>query len=165
MQRSVGQLDTQPMNSANRWHLRKDGDGEDPDLRFMSLNQRNPGADRRRAVCDAGITSLSKTERGDDRAMPEPKNFERRSSAPARIKEDELLLRSQFIGEEESVPSQPVLKTSLMSKSLPIMYGSRANHNRGVGFTLLSPITEGGRREQSDRGARVAEFDDLLAGL
>jgi hypothetical protein len=97
--------------------------------------------------------------------LPPPQNFERRSSAPAKLLMMHNLIERRHSGAGECLGlkiNRPDLISKQMTRSMPNLHCSRTLHNRSMGFSLNAvPV----HCRASDTASHVLEFERLIQDI
>lgn len=124
--------------------------------------------------CKSSTENLGSSDSSEESRLPPPLPcFDRRAHAPvsapsimqgilARARSSSPSSRAEFPRGRE------LGESTAMTQSMPNLGSTRRSiHNRGIGYSVLSSLTERGDTQESPeaRKANVSEFEGLLKGL
>ena len=130
------------------------------------LELEDPCSDSFTEVFDSGDTS-------EESDLPPPMPFfDRQTNATASAP---MLLQGVLSRARSSSPSRgacgaprgrDVLQKRAMAVSMPNLHSSRSTYNRGIGYSVLTNVTEcGGKQGKQALRSRIEEFESLLEDL
>jgi hypothetical protein len=123
--------------------------------------------------CDTIKETLDSFDNSEESRLPPPMPyFDRRThaaaSAPTLMQTVLSRARSSSPrrGASDTPKGEEMRQARAMTQSMPNLYSSRSMHNRGLGYSVLSKVSECGVKQGEKASlVRVQEFETLLEGL